>query len=97
VHPTQLYSALTCFLIFLVLVTRSSKEKRFPGALFIKGTVFYIVAQSVIDYLRDDLQKVFPLGLASAQWVGIVSFFLLILLYIYLAKRKSETPCDSQK
>ncbi len=96
-HPTQLYSAIACFIIFLILLYRPAKISKFAGNRFLAGTVLYVVIRIIVDYFRDDLQKHFLWNLSSTQWVGIIVLFILIPVWIYLArsKKKGLTPSPS--
>ena len=92
VHPTQLYSALTCFLVFGLLLYRLSKPRRFPGEIFLLGGSLYVGSRFIIDFFRNDLRTHLPLGLASTQWVGICVFVILVTAWIILSlKRKKST------
>lgn len=79
VHPTQLYSALSCFLIFLLLLAPSGKLKASPGSRFLLGSILYAGSRFFIDFLRDDLRRQPPWNLASTQWVGIAVLCCLVL------------------
>jgi phosphatidylglycerol:prolipoprotein diacylglycerol transferase len=89
VHPTQLYCALVCFLIFSWLLYRLSKPRRFSGEVFLSGGLVYVAARFVIDIYRDDLQRDLPLGLSSTQWVGMAVFLILIATRIVLGLRRT--------
>ena len=87
VHPSQLYCSLACFLIFGYLVVRLSKPRRFDGEVFLTGGLLYVVARFGVDFCRDDLQRTLPLGLSSTQWVGMVTFAILLGARILLEWR----------
>ena len=88
VHPTQLYSSFTCLAIFILLMFSKSKTRKFPGNRFLTGAVIYVICRFVIDFFRDDLKKELLGNLSSTQWVGIVILCLLIIDWIFLAKRQ---------
>jgi phosphatidylglycerol:prolipoprotein diacylglycerol transferase len=90
VHPTQLYSAISCFLIFFLLLALGSRLKKWPGSRFLLGAGLYACARFLIDFLRDDLQRQAPGDLAATQWVGIaVLASLLVAGYcLRLANKK---------
>ena len=92
VHPTQLYSAISCFLIFFLLLALASRLKRFPGSRFLLGAGLYAGSRFLIDFLRDDLQRHPPWNLASTQWVGIAVLCSLLLVWycLDLAHKRRE-------
>ena len=91
VHPTQLYSATACFLIFFLLLAFGPKMKRFPGSRFFLGACLYAGARLAVDFLRDDLQRHPPWDLASTQWVGIAVILSLVLVWFCLLLRRRDS------
>ena len=90
VHPTQLYSAVTCFAIFLILIFSTSKIRKFSGNRFLAGACIYMAIRLIIDYLREDIQKNLLWNLASTQWVGIILLCIIIPTWIYLLNRRNS-------
>lgn len=85
VHPTQLYEAVACLLIFGWLFFYVRPRKRFSGQLFFLFMMAYAVARFAIEFLRaDDRGEIF--GLSTSQFFGIPLF--LTGLVFYLLKRK---------
>ncbi len=72
-HPTQLYSALSNFLIFAVLHFLLRPRQRFPGQLLGTYLVLYPASRFAIEFLRGD-----PRGgigpLSTSQLVGVPLF-----------------------
>lgn len=96
VHPTQLYSAISCFLIFLLLAALKPKLQDSTGSRFLLGAFLYAGSRLVIDFFRDDLQRHPPWNLASTQWVGLAVLCSLLLAWIGLGlARKRRVPPDS--
>jgi phosphatidylglycerol:prolipoprotein diacylglycerol transferase len=94
VHPTQLYSAISCFLIFFLLLSLASRLKKSPGSPFLLGAGLYAGSRFLVDFLRDDLQRHSPWNLASTQWVGITVLGSLLLAWYCLNlahKRRAAT------
>ncbi len=85
VHPTQLYSAMACFLIFFLLLAFGSRFKNRPGSRFLLGAILYAGSRFAIDFLRDDLQRHSPWNLAATQWVGLAVLCALLLSWIGMA------------
>ncbi len=77
IHPTQLYAALGCFAVFLLLLAMSSRLKTSPGSRFLLGSGLYAACRLVVDFFRDDLQRQSPFELAATQWVGIAVLGIL--------------------
>jgi len=88
VHPTQLYSTVSCFAIFFLLTFCPSKTQKFPGSRFLTGTILYVIFRFFIDHFREDLKKDLLWNLASTQWVGIIVLGLMIISWILLARRR---------
>ncbi len=85
VHPTQLYAALSCFLIFLLLLALGPRLKKSPGSRFLLGAGLYAACRMAVDFFRDDLQRQPPWNLAATQWVGIAVIGSLLTAWLYLA------------
>jgi prolipoprotein diacylglyceryl transferase len=84
VHPSQLYSAVSCFLIFLLLLALSSNLKKSPGARFLVGAGLYAGSRFLLDFLRDDLRRIPPWNLAATQWVGMAVLGCLLAAWCIL-------------
>jgi len=81
VHPTQLYEAAACLLIFLWLYFIVRPRKRFSGQLFFLFCMSYAVARFAVEFLRaDDRGEMF--GLSTSQFVGIPLFLIGLVLYL---------------
>jgi phosphatidylglycerol---prolipoprotein diacylglyceryl transferase len=96
VHPTQLYCTGVCLAIFLFLVWRTRRGKRFQGEIFLTGGLVYSVGRFLIDFARDDLRTHLPLQLASTQWVGIFVFFVLAFAAVFLRWRVAVSGGGSE-
>ena len=84
VHPTQLYSAISRFLIFFLLLALPSRLKQSPGNRFLLGAVLYAGSRLIVDFFRDDLLRQSPWDLAATQWVGIAVIFSLMVAWYCL-------------
>jgi phosphatidylglycerol---prolipoprotein diacylglyceryl transferase len=91
VHPTQLYEALACFLIFAYLYFVLSKRRSFDGQLFLVSMILYGIARFGIEFLRDD-DRGGLLALSTSQIIAIplvvVCSILLVVIPRRLAKKK---------
>ncbi len=88
IHPTQLYSAIACFAIFLILIFSTSKIKKFSGNRFMAGACLYAATRLIVDHFRDDLEKDLLWNLASTQWAGIIVLCIIIPTWIYFLKKQ---------
>lgn len=71
VHPTQLYEAVACLLIFLVCLWRYRRGARFPGEVFFLFMLQYAVFRFLVEFLRaDDRGEWFGL-LSTSQWISV--------------------------
>ncbi len=90
VHPTQLYEAAACHLIFIWLYFYVRPRKRFSGQLFFLFCMSYAVARFAIEFLRAD-QRGEILGLATSQTVGIPLFIFGLVMYLLMRRRGIDT------
>ncbi len=92
VHPTQLYSAALCFLIFMLLSFPPDRWRRRPGRRFLVGAILYSGGRFMIDFLRADLKRIPPWNLASTQWVGLAVLCLLAAAWVGLVLADRTLP-----
>ena len=90
-HPTQLYSSITIFMILAVILF-IGRRKQFNGQLFMIYLMLYAVARSVLEVFRGDLQRGFLIDnvLSNSQFISALIFITGLLFYIRLfrASRK---------
>lgn len=70
-HPTQIYSMLLMFIVFVVLVLMY-RNKKFDGQIFLWFFVLYSIYRFAVEALR--YCPIFWLGLTPAQWMVIPMF-----------------------
>ena len=89
-HPTQIYSALVNFTIFLFLwLVR--KRIKIDGQLFWIYLLAYSVARSITELFRGDFRGEFILGVLSpAQFIGIIIAIASIVALTALRRRDSR-------
>ncbi|MEE9201447.1 MAG: prolipoprotein diacylglyceryl transferase [Candidatus Brocadiales bacterium] len=80
VHPTQLYSALGAFALFLVL-SNVYKYKKRDGEVFLLFVILYAPMRFYWEMLRGDSAPVL-FGLTVSQLVGIPAFLLALFMFI---------------
>lgn len=85
VHPTQLYSALGAFVLFLILSNVYAYKKR-DGEIFLLFVILYAPMRFYWEVLRDDSAPVLY-GLTVSQVAGIPAFLLALGFLIYRRRR----------
>jgi len=78
VHPTQLYEAFFCFILFLFLY-RLWKKTSVPGRVSLAYFIIYPLGRFFIEFLRGD-QSRHLLNLTSAQWISILVMMISLLI-----------------
>ena len=78
-YPTQLYSSLASFFIFLFLVTRTSWYQ-FPGKRFLVYIILYAIYRFIVEFYRYN--SAYILGLSLAQW-GMLGAIIVTSLILY--------------
>ncbi|MFO7750824.1 MAG: prolipoprotein diacylglyceryl transferase [Desulfobacteraceae bacterium] len=88
-HPTQLYSVLSNFLIFLILLFLQ-KRKKFNGMVFWSYILLYGIFRSVVEMFRGDVRGTFLVEFLSlSQGIGIImSLLALFMLFLLYRKKK---------
>jgi phosphatidylglycerol:prolipoprotein diacylglycerol transferase len=91
VHPTQLYEALACLAIFVVLYYVARPRRRAFGHVFAWMLILYGVARSLIEIWRDDDRGVFLGGhLSTSQLISLPLMALGVFLLIRLRPRNIQ-------
>jgi phosphatidylglycerol:prolipoprotein diacylglycerol transferase len=94
-HPTQLYEAGACLLIFVFLLWLSGR-KRFPGQVALAYVFLYSIARFVVEFFRGDKVRGFPFGgpLSTSQVIAIplaLGAAVLFVKFFGKAKKASAT------
>ncbi|MDD5281183.1 MAG: prolipoprotein diacylglyceryl transferase [Candidatus Omnitrophica bacterium] len=86
--PTQLYSSLCMFLIFLALRFMQNR-KHLPGQILYFYLFFYSVKRFFIEFFRNDSPRIFQ-GLTLFQLLSLAMFFfsLTMLIRLFYFKKK---------
>jgi len=88
VIPTQLYSSLGAFLIFLTLIWLK-KKKRFDGFLFLSFLLFYSIGRFIIEFFRFSEEGYFFYSLNLTQIICI-GIFLIALIFMSILKGRER-------
>jgi len=83
-HPTQIYSSIALFLIFIFL-SKQKHKKSFNGSLFLTYIIIYSIFRFFIDFIRAEPRVL--LGLTGAQIVSIVLFVIAIFIVLRFKKK----------
>ena len=86
-HPTQLYSSLGNFLIFLILLLLN-RSGRFPGRLIFFYLLIYGLLRSFVEVFRGDKRGA-PLFdfLSTSQTIGLTAAAVAAVCLIFFAMR----------
>ena len=79
IHPTQLYSVYTNFLIFAILLLLGN-WKKFDGQILYLYLILYSVSRFLIEFIRVEPQVLF--GLTISQVICVVLFVIGVVMYI---------------
>jgi phosphatidylglycerol:prolipoprotein diacylglycerol transferase len=86
VHPTQLYEALGGLALF-ALAAFVWKRRRFQGQVILVVGMGYALMRFLVEYLRDDPERVEILGFSSSQLYSLVLGAGCALAYSALSSR----------
>lgn len=95
-HPTQLYSALAGFLIFVVLLL-IRKRKGFDGQVFLWFLILHSTGRIYIEHFRGDLEPVFPRSEMSLTGLFALCVLILAVVFLYFLKSKNAAKTPSLK
>ena len=85
VHPTQLYSSILIWSIFIYLM-RVKKSQEFQGQLFLTYLILYSIGRSVIEIFRGDESRGYVIEnvISNSQFISLIVFSIAIYFYIKL-------------
>jgi phosphatidylglycerol:prolipoprotein diacylglycerol transferase len=86
IHPTQIYEAVACLAIFVVLM-RLFPRKRFDGQITLTYVFLYSIARFAIEYVRGDSIRGTIFGLSTSQFIAVLLILAVGFAYPYAAKR----------
>lgn len=87
VHPTQIYSSINAFIIFLFLLAISPFLRR-EGILFALVMTIYPITRFLLEIIRTDETAIFGTGLSISQNVSIILLVGIVGLWLYILTRK---------
>lgn len=86
VHPTQVYSSISAFLICLLLLAWSPHRRR-DGELLALLLSVYPIVRFITEVIRTDESSVFGTGLSISQNVSLLLLLCAVALWIYILRR----------
>ena len=90
-HPTQLYSSASNFLIFF-LIFSFRRFKKYDGQLFWVYFAIYGINRSIIEVFRGDYRGGTVLNTFSiSQTIGLSSAFVAVIMLIILGRKHSSS------
>ena len=94
VHPTQIYSSLNGFFIFLFLMALSPFLP-YEGMMFATVMTIYPITRFLLEIIRTDEAAIFGTGLSISQNVSIVLLLGIAGLWLYiLVRRRPVYSCE---
>ncbi len=92
IHPTQLYSSLNGFFMFVVLLY-IDKKKKIDGVTFLSWVILYSIFRFFIDFIRyyEDAMNLFYIGntpITANQGICVLMIILGIAGIYYLRKNR---------
>ncbi len=88
-HPTQIYSSISNFSIFVFLML-IRKKKKFDGQVFWIYVLIYAILRSIIELFRGDHQRGFFWVFSTSQTIGILMSVLSVFMLYYLMKKNKD-------
>lgn len=95
-HPTQLYSALSGFLVFLVLLL-IRKRKSFDGQVLLWFLILHSLARIYIERFRGDLEAIFPHSEMSLTQLVALCVLILAVVFLFILKSRNRDKNHSAK
>jgi len=89
VHPTQLYSMLSAWILAVILVLYSNRPKLRPGQIFAMLLMLYALTRFGLEWIRVD-NPVELTGLTISQNIAVGTFILGLALWLIFRR----SSCD---
>jgi phosphatidylglycerol:prolipoprotein diacylglycerol transferase len=89
VHPTQIYSSINAFLIFLLGLTLYPYRKK-DGQVIATVLTTYAITRFLLEVIRTDEGSFYATGLTISQNVSIMMLVLLAALWLFVILRPAK-------
>jgi phosphatidylglycerol:prolipoprotein diacylglycerol transferase len=95
-HPVQLYEAIACLVLFLVLV-RLARRKRFDGEVILAYTLAYAIVRFLLEFFRGDADRGFVFGglLSTSQFIAVI--LGAVAMALWPVRRRHERPAPTTR
>ena len=90
VHPTQIYDAITCLLLCLLLLAYDPFRRR-DGEVFALAITLYSIARFLLESIRRDEAPVFGTGMSISQNVSLAVLVAAAVLWWYVLRQPRRT------
>ena len=91
VHPTQMYSSLTLFCIFLFMYCVAQNQLKKPGLLFTTYLMLASAERFIIDFWRADRIMFSHTNISLHQLIALTIFTIALIAFIWLLIPKTNT------
>ena len=89
VHPTFLYESLWNIFGFILIHFWSKKHRKYDGQVFLMYIGWYGLGRFFVEGLRTDSLYLFGTGIRVSQLIGIVTFFVAVVLLIVFRNKSN--------
>jgi len=90
-HPSQIYSALNAFVLFLLTSIYFSHRLR-DGSVVAVGWILYPITRFMLEFVRGDEMGQFNTSLTISQWISLGLLASGIIYWICLTWFYSQHP-----
>jgi len=89
-HPVQLYSVVSNFFLFAVLMFFFTKKKK-DGDVFLLYLFLYGILRMIIEYFRGDNRGEFIFNILSvSQFIGLLAVLSAVLIYVFKNRKNKN-------
>lgn len=85
-HPTQIYSSLLGFTLFVILLA-IQRKKAFDGQVFLLFLILYGIGRTAIESLRENLTVFGPVTVSQ-----LVSIIIIVIAGVFYHRRRQGYP-----
>ena len=94
-HPTQIYSSLGGFAIFIALLAIHARKK-YEGQVFLWFLILHSTARLAVERFRgDDRGLIFGTDMSATQLIALIVLFGAVTT-LYIVKSRQENPTEDR-
>ena len=94
-HPTQIYSSISSFIIFIVLMILNTKKK-FDGQVFLWFLILHSTGRLFVERYRGDDRGLVMNGWTTTQLLAILILMASVITLIFLKSRYERQTNSSE-